>query len=142
MNLARLRNNSPCSARIHRATAIGVVNRMETHNWAFHFMFLLLTYLLFRRPASATSKRLPTELNFKIGHPVNLRNEAPANKSAQSPGRNGASMSFLRGVAPGLALIPLLGVFAVAQAPADAQARLAAASDVSRSGRDDKGDKK
>jgi len=40
-------------------------------------MFLLLTYLLFRRPASG-SKRLPTELNFQIAHPVDFKSEGPA----------------------------------------------------------------
>jgi hypothetical protein len=114
---------------------------MDAHNRIFLFMFLLLTYLLFRPPASSASNRLPTELNFQIGHPVNLKNEAQTNKSAQLPGRNGASMSFLRDVALGLALIPLLGVFATAQSPADAQVRPAAAGDVSKFGREDKEDK-
>jgi hypothetical protein len=38
-------------------------------------MFLLLSYLLFRRPASAASRRYPTELNFQVGDPVYLKSE-------------------------------------------------------------------
>src|SRR5574341_464815 len=38
-------------------------------------MFLLLSYLLFRRPASAVTKRYPTELDFQIGHSVFLQKE-------------------------------------------------------------------
>ena len=38
-------------------------------------MFLLLTYLLFRRPASTAQKRYPTELDFRIGHSVLLQRE-------------------------------------------------------------------
>jgi hypothetical protein len=73
VNLARLRKNSLRFPRIRRAIALGVINRMDTHNRAFLFMFMLLTYLLFRRPASAVSKRLPIELNFQIGHTVKTR---------------------------------------------------------------------
>ncbi|HEY6400682.1 MAG TPA: hypothetical protein VI479_04695 [Blastocatellia bacterium] len=43
-------------------------------------MFLLLTYLLFRRPASAALRRGPTELDFQINHPVYLKNEAQVKK--------------------------------------------------------------
>jgi hypothetical protein len=38
-------------------------------------MFPLLTYLLFRRPASMAPKRCPTELDFQIGHSVLLKKE-------------------------------------------------------------------
>jgi hypothetical protein len=38
-------------------------------------MFLTLTYLLFRRPASMAPKRYPTELDFRIGHSVLLQRE-------------------------------------------------------------------
>jgi hypothetical protein len=38
-------------------------------------MFLLLSYLLFRRPASAMTRRYPTELDFQIGHSVFLQKE-------------------------------------------------------------------
>src|SRR5262249_49919951 len=38
--------------------------------------------------------------------------------------------------------IPLWGVFAMAQSPADAQIRLAVARNVSKSGKEDKGDRK
>jgi hypothetical protein len=141
MNLARLRKNSPRSARIHRAIAIGVINRMDTQLNAL-LMFPLLTYLLFRRPASEASKRRGAELNFQIGHPVYLTNEIPKEKSAAPPRQSRVNRSFLRSGPLGLALIPLLGLFAMAQSPADAQAGLAAASNVSRSGKEDKESKK
>jgi hypothetical protein len=38
-------------------------------------MFLPLSYLLLRRPASMTPKRGPTELDFQIGHSVMLKSE-------------------------------------------------------------------
>jgi hypothetical protein len=141
MNLARLRKNSLRSARVHGTTAIGVINQMDTQLTAF-LMFLLLTYLLFRRPVSMASRRYPTELNFQISHSVHLNREAPGKIPAQSPGWNGVSRSFLRRVSPGLALMPLLSVFAIAQSPAGAQTGLAAAGNVSRSGKEDKEDKK
>src|SRR5262245_42272842 len=141
MNLARLRKNSTCSARIQCATAIGVINRMDIQLIAL-LMFLLLTYLLFRRPASSASKRLPTELNFQIGRPVYSTSEGPREKSAEASRRSGVNRSFLRNVALGSALIPLWGMFATAQTPADAQVRSDVAGDVSRSGREDKEDKK
>ncbi|MBO0858335.1 MAG: outer membrane beta-barrel protein [Chloracidobacterium sp.] len=134
---SELRKKAPHFPRIRRAIATGAINRMDTHNRSFLFMFLSLTYSLFRRPASAAPKRLlPTDHNYQTGRPVNLKSEAPTNKSTQSSRRNGDSMSFLRGLAPGLALIPFLGVFATAQYPTGAQERLA--SDVSKSGREDK----
>jgi hypothetical protein len=71
-----------------------------------------------------------------------LNSEEPGKKSAPSSGWNGVSKSFLRRVSPGLTLIPLLSVFAMAQSPTDAQAGLAAAGNISRSGKEDKGDKK
>jgi len=112
--------NSPRSARIHGAIAIGVINWMDTQLISL-LMFLLLTYLLFQRPASAASKRLPTELNFQIGHTVNLKSGILRKKSASLSSRSGLSRSSLRSVALGSALIPLLGVFATAQSPADAK---------------------
>jgi hypothetical protein len=84
-------------------------------------MFPLLTYLLFRRPASAAPRRGPTELNFQISHPSYLKNEAQWEKSAPSSRWHGASRSFLRAVMMGLALIPLSGAVATAQSPADAK---------------------
>src|SRR5262245_52694250 len=91
---------------------------MNTHYRAYLFMFPLLTYLLFRRPGSSASRRYPTELNFQISHSAHLNSEAPGKIFAQSSGWNGVSRSFLRRVSPGLALIPLLSVFAMAQTPA------------------------
>jgi putative OmpL-like beta-barrel porin-2 len=84
-------------------------------------MFLLLIYLLFRRPTSAALRRGPTELNVQINHPVYLKNETQGKKSAPSSRRHGASRSFLRSVTMGLALIPLLGAVTLAQSPADAK---------------------
>jgi hypothetical protein len=141
VNLERLRKNSRRSPTIRRATTIGVINWMDTQLITL-LMFLLLTYLLFRRPASAASRRGPTELNLQISHSAHLNSDGPGKKLAQSPGWNGVSRSFLRRVSPGLALIPLLSVFAMAQSPAGAQAGLAAAGNVSRSGKEDKEDKK
>jgi hypothetical protein len=54
-------------------------------------MFLLLTYLLFRRPASAPPKRYPTELDFQIGHSVLLERELL---------KGNATTMALRGAAP------------------------------------------
>jgi hypothetical protein len=47
---------------------------MDTHLIAL-LMFLLLTYLLFRRPSSMAPKRFPTELDFQIWHSVLLKRE-------------------------------------------------------------------
>ncbi|HEY7180798.1 MAG TPA: hypothetical protein VIC84_05240 [Blastocatellia bacterium] len=47
---------------------------MDTRLLAF-LMFLLLTYLLFRRPASMAQKRYPTELNSPIGHSSLVKGE-------------------------------------------------------------------
>ena len=76
MNQARRRENSPRFQRIRHAIATGVNNRMDTQIIAL-LMFLLLTYLLFRRPAPAMSRRGPTELNFQIRRHVHLKANAP-----------------------------------------------------------------
>jgi hypothetical protein len=99
--LERRRKNSLCSPRIRRATSIGAINEMDTQFTAL-LMFLILTYLLFRRPASATPRRGPTELNFRISHSAHLNSEAPGKKSAQSPEWSGVSKSLLRRVSSGL----------------------------------------
>jgi hypothetical protein len=101
-------------------------------------MFLLLSYLLFRRPASAASRRCPTELNFQIGHPVNLKSERLKKKSILSPRRNGLNRSFPRGVALGFALVLPSAVVAMAQSPTDAQVQLAGAGNISRGRKEDK----
>ena len=48
-------------------------------------MFLLLTYLLFRRPASMATKRCPTELDFRIGRSVLLQRELSIENAATAP---------------------------------------------------------
>ena len=47
---------------------------MDTHLIAL-LMFLLLTYLFFRRPSSMAPKRYPAELDFQFGHSVLLKRE-------------------------------------------------------------------
>jgi hypothetical protein len=50
-------------------------------------MFLLLTYLLFRRSASAALRRYPTELNFQVGHSIYLPSETLEKKTVSPPDR-------------------------------------------------------
>jgi hypothetical protein len=49
-------------------------------------MFLLLTSLLFRRPASAALRRLPSELHIQVSRPVYLKNETPKEKARSAAG--------------------------------------------------------
>jgi hypothetical protein len=42
-------------------------------------MFLLLTYLLFRRPASAATGRYPAELNIRVRHSSDGRSSGSTN---------------------------------------------------------------
>jgi len=53
-------------------------------------MFLALTYLLFRRPASMAPKRYPTELDFRIGHSVLLQKELLIENAATVASTKGA----------------------------------------------------
>jgi hypothetical protein len=84
-------------------------------------MFLLLTYLLFRRPASAAPGRYPTELNMRVRHSVYLKEESPVEKAVAASRRRRLNESILWSVALGLALILPSGALAMAQTPADAQ---------------------
>ncbi len=83
-------------------------------------MFLLLTYLLFRRPASerGSTRRYPTELDFQVGHSVYLKNEPKKASTMAAPGRNAAT---LRNGALCLALALTLSATAVARTPAVGQ---------------------
>jgi hypothetical protein len=54
-------------------------------------MFLLLTYLLFRRPASMGPKRYPTELDFRIGHSVLLQRELLKENAAPAASTDSAA---------------------------------------------------
>jgi hypothetical protein len=60
---------------------------MDIHLSAL-LMFLLLSYLLFRRPASTVSRRYPTELGFQIGHSVLLQKELLKGNSATASFRD------------------------------------------------------
>jgi Putative beta-barrel porin-2, OmpL-like. bbp2 len=100
-------------------------------------MFLLLTYLLFRRPASAASKRYPTELNFQIGHSIYLTSEVLKKKTASPPGGGGLKRALLRGGALAIALVLPSGALAMAQSPTGPQIQLAA-GEVSKAGMEDK----
>ena len=105
-------------------------------------MFLLLTYLLFRRPASAALRRLPSELHIQVGPPVYLKKESPNEKSTSAAGGSDIDRSLPWKIAPGIALILLSGIAAVAQTPAGAQAQLSVAGNNSKADREDKEDKK
>jgi hypothetical protein len=61
---------------------------MDTHLFAL-LMFLLLSYLLFRQPASTVSRRYPTELDFQIGHSVLLQRELLKGNSATASFQDG-----------------------------------------------------
>jgi hypothetical protein len=52
-------------------------------------MFLLLTYLLFRRPASVSPRRYPTELDFRIGHSALLQRESLKENAATAASQDG-----------------------------------------------------
>src|SRR5262247_193815 len=101
-------------------------------------MFLLLTYLLFRRPASASSKRYPTELNFQVGHKIYMTSEILKKKTVSPPGQSGVNRLLLRGGALVLALVLPSGAVAMAQSPTGSQVQLADAGDVSKAGKEDK----
>ena len=101
-------------------------------------MFLLLTYLLFRRPASAAPGRRPSELNSRVGHSICRKSESLREQPASASSRRKGNKSLLRHVALGLALVLLAGAVAMAQTPADAQVRLAVAGNDSRAGKEDK----
>ena len=53
-------------------------------------MFLTLTYLLFRKPASMAPKRYPTELDFRIGRSVLLQRELLKENAATVASTKGA----------------------------------------------------
>ena len=53
-------------------------------------MFLTLTYLLFRKPASMAPKRYPTELDVRIGHSVLLQRELLKENTATVASTKGA----------------------------------------------------
>jgi len=59
-------------------------------------MFLLLTYLLFRRPASMAPKRYPTELDFRIGHSVLLQRELLIENAATTSPTHSATPTVVR----------------------------------------------
>ena len=101
-------------------------------------MFLLLTYLLFRRPASAASKRYPTELNFQVGHSVYLTSEILKKKTVSPPRQGGVNRTLLRGGALVLAMVLPSGAVAMAQSPTNPQVQLADADNVSKAGKEDK----
>ena len=107
-------------------------------------MFLLLTYLLFRRPASSALRRLPSELHIQVSPSVYLKNESPNEKSTSAAGGSGIdrSLPLPWKLAPGIALILLTGIAAVAQTPAGAQAQLSVAGNNFKADREDEEDKK
>src|SRR5262245_25125405 len=92
-------------------------------------MFLLLTYLLFRRTASTRSRRYPTELHVQLGPAVSLKAEAPLEKNAPAQRRRDVNNSFPRSLALGLTLTLPAGEALIAQTPAGAKTQLAAAND-------------
>jgi hypothetical protein len=98
-------------------------------------MFLLLTYLLFRRPASAASRRYPTELNFQVGHSVYLTSEILQKNTVSPPGQGGVNRSLLRGGALALALVLPSGAVAMAQSLTNPQVQLADADNGSKAGK-------
>jgi hypothetical protein len=105
-------------------------------------MFLLLTYLLFRRPASSALRRLPSELHIQVSPSVYLKNESPNEKSTSAADGSGIDRSLPWKLAPGIALILLTGIAAVAQTPAGAQAQLSVAGNNFKADREDEEDKK
>jgi hypothetical protein len=100
-------------------------------------MFLLLAYLLFRRPASAASRQCPTELNFQVGHSIYLPNEILEKKTVSPHGLGDVNRHFPQGGA--LAFAPVLpsGALANAQSPTVPQDQLADVGDVSNAGKED-----
>jgi len=106
---------------------------MNTQIIAF-LMFLLLTYLLFRRPTSAATMRCPTELNFQVGHSIYLPSEMPEKKTVSPLGLGDVNRHFPQGGA--LAFAPVLppGAVANSQSPTIPQIQLAGVGDVSNTG--------
>ena len=100
-------------------------------------MFLLLAYLLFRRPASAASRRCPTDLNFQVEHSIYLPSEMPEKKTVSPLGLGDVNRHFPQGGA--LAFAPVLpsGTAANAQSPTIPQIQLAGVGDVSNAGKED-----
>src|SRR5262245_59661184 len=103
-------------------------------------MFLLLTYLLFRRPASGAIRRLPSELHIQVRRPVYLKNELPKETARSAAGGSGIDRSLPWKIAPGIVLILLTGVAAVAQTPAGAQAQVSVTGNNSKADREYKED--
>ncbi len=103
-------------------------------------MFLLLCYLLFRRPASETSERYPTGPNFQIRRPVYMKSEILRKKTMSASRRGSMNRFFMRSVALGLALVPLSGAVAMAQAPTGAGVQLAVAGTDPRTVKEDEKD--
>src|SRR5262245_45272079 len=101
-------------------------------------MFLLLTYFLFRRPASASSSRYPTELNCQVGHTIYMTSEMLEKKTVSRPGRGGMNRPLLRGGALLMTLVLPSGAVAMAQSPTGPQVQLADAGAVSKAGKEDK----
>src|SRR5262245_55806136 len=104
-------------------------------------MFLLLTYLLFRRPASGAIRRLPSELHIQVRRPVYLKDESPKETARSAAGGSGIDRPLPRMIAPGIALILLTGIAAVARTPAGAQAQVSVTGNNSKADREYK-DKK
>ena len=68
---------------------------MDTQLFAL-LMFLTLTYLLFRRPASMAPRRYPTELDFRIGHSVLSQRELLIENAATAPPTHSAAPAVER----------------------------------------------
>jgi hypothetical protein len=75
-------------------------------------MFLLLTYLLFRRPASAAPRRSPGELHIQVRPSVYINNESPKENDTSGDGGSGPDKSFPWKIASLMALILLTGMAA------------------------------
>ena len=105
-------------------------------------MFLLLTYLLFRRPALAAPRRSPVELHIQVRRPVYLKNESLKKNAMTASGGGGMNKSLPWGIALGVALILPTGMAAMAQAPAGAQAQLFVAGNDFKADKEGKEDKK
>jgi Putative beta-barrel porin-2, OmpL-like. bbp2 len=105
-------------------------------------MFLLLTYLLFRRRTSAALWRGPGDLHIQVMRPVYLKNESPRDKAGSAAAGSRINRSLSWKIASGLALILLTDMSAVAQTPAGSQVQLSVACNNSKAHREDKEDKK
>jgi putative OmpL-like beta-barrel porin-2 len=105
-------------------------------------MFLLLTYLLFRRPASSALRRSPVEFHFQVRRPVFLKNESLMKKAMTASGASRMNKSLPRGIALVVALIPTMGMAMMTPAPAGAQAQLSVAGNDSKADKGGKEDKR